>query len=426
MALPKIVKVESFVPSTEGSGGDYHRQSTEHWIVQGNISNPMSMFPEYAVSRTSWGIGVLGSLFVKVTAEDGTVGYATGFGGPAACWLIEEHLKRFVVGKSPAQTNLIWEQMYRGSLFYGRKGIPMLAISVVDLAIWDLLGKLLNQPVMNLIGGRTKEYLPLYLTSNNADYAESVGFIGSKVPLPHGPHEGEAGLRKNVEFLRKMRNSIKNPDHFLSVDCYMSLDVNYAVKLAQRCIDEKVDIKWWEEVLSPDDVAGHKLLKERMPTVTWTTGEHEYNKVAMRELIEHRAIDIIQADVMWVGGLTELIKINAMCEAYGAQVVPHGSGPYSYHAVMSFPNSHFSEYICNSPDGRAVLPCFGDLFLDEPVPTNGRIDIDETKPGFGLTLNPEAKLIPFSSFFTANPSAGPKVNGQVNGEVEAVDSVKLA
>lgn len=69
-----------------------------------------------------------------------------------------------------------------------------------------------------------------------------------------------------------MRDSIKNPDHFLSVDCYMSLDVNYAVKLAQRCIDEKVDIKWWEEVLSPDDVAGHKLLKERMPTVTWTTG----------------------------------------------------------------------------------------------------------------------------------------------------------
>jgi len=82
----------------------------------------MHKYEEYRHSRTSWGIGVLGSIFVKLTASDGQVGYATGFGGPPACWLIEEHFKRFVVGQDPRDYNKIWDQMFRASMFYGRKG----------------------------------------------------------------------------------------------------------------------------------------------------------------------------------------------------------------------------------------------------------------------------------------------------------------
>ena len=92
-------------------------------VVAGNISCPMHKYPEYRHSRTSWGIGVLGSIFVKLTASDGTEGYATGFGGPPACWLIEEHFRRFVVGQDPRDTNKIWDQMFRASMFYGRKGV---------------------------------------------------------------------------------------------------------------------------------------------------------------------------------------------------------------------------------------------------------------------------------------------------------------
>ena len=82
----------------------------------------MHKYPEYRHSRTSWGIGVLGSIFVKLTASDGTIGYATGFGGPPACWLIEEHFKRFVIGQDPRDYNKIWDQVFRASMFYGRKG----------------------------------------------------------------------------------------------------------------------------------------------------------------------------------------------------------------------------------------------------------------------------------------------------------------
>lgn len=95
----------------------------------------MHKYPEYKVSRTSWGIGVLGSIFVKLTASDGTVGYATGFGGPPACWLIEEHYRRFIVGQDPRDTNKIWDQMFRASMFYGRKGESYAGLMALSILI---------------------------------------------------------------------------------------------------------------------------------------------------------------------------------------------------------------------------------------------------------------------------------------------------
>ncbi|EJU03623.1 mandelate racemase/muconate lactonizing enzyme family protein [Dacryopinax primogenitus] len=413
--FPTIAKVESFVPSSKGSGGDYHRQGKGHWIVDTYISNPMSQYEEYRASRTSWGIGVLGSLFVKVTASDGTEGIATGFGGPPSCWLIENHFKQFVVGKDPRDLNLMWDQMFKASMFYGRKGITLATISVVDLAIWDLLGKLRGEPVYKMIGGRTKEKIPFYCTGPLPNETKRMGFWGAKVPLPYSPSEGPEGLRKNVEFLRKHRESV-GPDFPLMVDCWMSLNITYAVEIAQKCIDEKIDIYWWEEVLHPDDFDGHKLLKERMPTVRWTTGEHEYSRYGHRKLIEGRSIDIIQPDVMWIGGLTELLKVSAMASAYDIPVVPHGSGPYSYHFIMSQAHSPFCEYIANSPDGKSIHPCFGDLFLNEPLPIGGILDVSDA-PGFGLELNPQAVLIPAAHLLTPAPEkplSVPTTNGTPN------------
>jgi L-rhamnonate dehydratase len=106
---------------------------------------------------------------------------------------------------------------------------------------------------------------------------------------------------------------------------------------------------------------------------------------------------------MWLGGLTELLKVSALAAAYDVPVVPHASGPYSYHFVISQPNTPFQEYLANSADGKSVLPVFGDLFLDEPIPKNGFLTTtDFDKPGFGLTLNPAArsKLIPGDMLLT--------------------------
>ncbi len=376
MSLPtQITDIRLYTLAGAGTGGDYHRQQEGHWLVDTLISNPMSGYSDYKASRTSWGIGVLGSLLVEVETESGVIGIATGLGGEPACWLINNHFRRFLIGQDLRNINMIWDQMYRASMFYGRKGLPVAAISAVDLALWDALGKVREEPVYNLIGGKCRDEISLYCTGPAPDAAKEMGFWGGKVTLPHGPSDGEEGIRANYDYLAKHRDRL-GPEFPLMVDCYMSLNVPYAIRLAERCRD--LDIYWWEEVLHPDDVEGHVEIKRALPTLTWTTGEHEYTRYGFRRLIETRAIDVLQPDVMWVGGLTELLRISAHAmdfAAYDLQVTPHGSGPYSYHFIASQPHSQYCEYVAASPDGRSVVPVFGGLFHDEPIPKNGRISL---------------------------------------------------
>ncbi len=122
------------------------------------------------------------------------------------------------------------------------------------------------------------------------------------------------------------------------------------------------------------------------PGVRWTTGEHEYTRYGFRPLIESRSVDIVQPDVMWVGGLTELMRIAAMAAAYDIPVIPHGSGAYSYHFLATQPNVPFGEYINVSADGRELTPLFGAMFAGDPLPRNGTVVLGDA-PGFGLTLN---------------------------------------
>lgn len=103
--------------------------------------------------------------------------------------------------------------------------------------------------------------------------------------------------------------------------------------------------------------------------------------------------------------MTELLKISAMAAAYDLPVVPHASGPYSYHFVVSQANSPFQEYLANSPDGKSVLPVFGNLFTNEPIPTKGYLEVSELdKPGFGLEINPSAPLIDATSVLNPAPA----------------------
>ena len=386
-----IRAVRVYTVAAAGAGGDYHRQKQGHWLIDTLIANPMSGYPQYKASRTSWGIGVLGSIVVEIESESGVVGIATGFGGPPACWLIANHFRRFLVGADARDVNRLWDQMFRASMFYGRKGLPIAAISVVDLALWDLVGKTRGEPVYALIGGKCRDEIAFYCTGPRPEAVKALGFWGGKVPLPHGPADGEEGLRANVAFLAAHRAAV-GPDFPLMVDCYMALTAPYAVRLADKCRD--LDIYWWEEALHPDDIEGFRLLKQAHPTLKWTTGEHEYTRYGFRRLIENRLVDILQPDVMWIGGLTELLRVAAHAAAYDLPIVPHGSGPYSYHFNVSQPNAPYCEYVAASPDGRSVLPVFGSLFAGEATPENGRLEIGDA-PGFGMTIADRSVLQPF-------------------------------
>ena len=381
-----ITDVRAFVLEQIGAGGDYHDREQGHWLVDNLIATPMSAYPEYKQSRTSFGINVMNSIVVEVEASDGTVGISAGQGGAPACYMIEKHFKRFLVGQDPRKLNQFWDQMFRSSRYYGGKGVPLWAISAVDLALWDLLGLLRQEPVYQMIGGATRGQIELYCTGIRPDIAQQAGFIGGKMPLPHGPSDRVEGLNANVKQFRDMRERV-GPDFLLMADCWMALDVPYAVDLAYAL--QEVGIYWLEEALLPDDFDGHKLLKERVPWMRWTTGEHEYTRYGFRKLIESRAIDILQPDVMWCGGLTELLRISAMAAAYDIPIVPHGSGAYSYHFVITQPHCPFCEYLNTSADCSEFPPVFGEMFINEQVPINGKIRPTDD-PGWGLKLNRES------------------------------------
>lgn len=387
MSMPTIRHVRAF--TVRGGGADYHDQGEGHWIDD-HISTPMSRYPEYRQSRQSFGINVLGSLVVEIEASDGTVGFAVTTGGEIGAFIVEKHLARFLEGQKVTDIEKMWDQMYFSTLYYGRKGIVLNAISGVDLALWDLLAKVRKEPVFHLLGGPVRDELQFYATGARPDLAKEMGFIGGKMPLQHGPAEGDEGLAKNIAKLADMRSKVGD-DFWLMFDCWMSLDLNYAKRLAHAA--GEYGLKWIEEALPPDDYWGYADLRKAVPPgMMVTTGEHEATRWGFRMLFEMGCADLVQPDVGWCGGITELIKISALADAHNVLVVPHGSSVYSYHFVVTRHNSPFAEFLMMAPKADEVVPMFNPLLLDEPVPVNGRMKVPET-PGFGVRLNPDCALV---------------------------------
>lgn len=388
MSMPTIKQVRAF--TVRGGGADYHDQGDGHWI-DSQISTPMSKYPEYRMTRKSFGLNVLGTLVVEVEASDGTVGFAVTTAGEIGAFIVEKHLARFIEGQRVTDIEKIWDQMFNATLFYGRKGVVLNTISGVDLALWDLLGKIRQEPVHAMLGGPVRDELTFYATGARPDLAKQMGFIGGKMPLKHGPAEGDEGLLRNLAQLADMREKVGD-DFWLMFDCWMSLDTNYATRLAQGA--REFGLKWIEEALPPDDYWGYAELKRNVPEgMLVNTGEHEATRWGFRMLLEMDCCDIIQPDVGWCGGVTELIKISAMADAHNKLVVPHGSSVYSYHFVITRHNSPFAEFLMMAPNADEVVPMFNPLLLDEPIPENGRMRASRLDaPGFGVRLNPECQL----------------------------------
>lgn len=153
MTLPKIKQVRAWftggATAEKGAGGgDYHDQGANHWIDD-HIATPMSKYREYEQSRQSFGINVLGTLIVEVEAENGQTGFAVSTAGEMGCFIVEKHLNRFIEGKCVSDIKLIHDQMLNATLYYsGSGGLVMNTISCVDLALWDLFGKVVGLPVM--------------------------------------------------------------------------------------------------------------------------------------------------------------------------------------------------------------------------------------------------------------------------------------
>jgi L-rhamnonate dehydratase len=318
-----------------------------------------------------------GSIIVEIGTKQGITGYGMGGGGAAGALIIEKHLRDFLIGSDPRRVELLWDQMYSSTLFYGRRGVTIMALSGVDLALWDLIGRYRDQPVHQLLGGLVKEKVPAYYTGIDLDLAIRSGFNAMKIPITRGLRDGREGMKRTEAELSQIREKI-GPDRQLMIDVNCQWDVPYTIEMLERL--RPLKLAFIEEPTSPDDILGYADICRASGTTRIASGEHEYTRHGFRMLLHHKAVDILQPDLTWSGGLTEIRRVVAMAAAENLPVVPHrGGSAYALNLVLSSPNCPLAESF-GIGEGEnellaAVTPRFekGYYFATE-------------KPGFGHSL----------------------------------------
>ena len=321
--------------------------------------------------------------FLQVFTDEGITGIVPTQGGALNKVLIEDLLKPYVIGEDPLNSERIWEKMYWGSLSSGRRGAAISAISAIDIAIWDLKGKILNQPVHKLLGGH-RDTVPAYGSSINRNYTreelikETTGYVKSGFKMIKMKIGGR-DPNEDLERIKLMRETI-GPNIDLAVDVNNGWSLTTAIRMAQKI--ERYDIYWLEEPILADEMDNLAKLADET-SIPIAVGENHYTKWEFKELMEREAVEIVQADIGKCGGVTEFIKIAAMADAYGLPVCPHGSAYISVPVVAAVPNGLFSEYI------QGIHDPMGQVFIDPIKARNGEV-IPSNKPGFGIELNEEA------------------------------------
>jgi L-rhamnonate dehydratase len=372
-----------FMRITSVSATPFHSSDPSHgpsWLSSTVIANPMSKYPQYYERRSSWG-NSFPSVLIRIGSDAGLEGIGTAVGGRATAAIVEEHLAKLLVGQDPSDVECLWDQMFRSTLPYGRKGLPVMAISGVDHALWDLLGKAAGVPVYRLLGGACRADLPVYETTNDRDDWREHDGAGIKLAVPYGPTDGRDGLRRNAALVRECRETL-GPDKQIMLDCYMAFDVEYT----RRLIDlvEPLEVRWLEEPLAPDDYRGWEQLGRIDSPVAIATGEHEYTRWGFTTLIGTGGVTVLQPDVAWVGGITETIKICHLASSYHLDVVPHAGGLQAgaLHVMKSQSNTPLAEWVrtWDRATGRPAEPITG-----VPDPESGRIRPSDA-PGLGIAV----------------------------------------
>ncbi|MBN1399292.1 MAG: L-rhamnonate dehydratase, partial [Anaerolineae bacterium] len=353
------------------------------------VANPMSKFPEYKRHRSLWQPKWPG-VWIKVTAEDGTYGLgSTSFGRPVAA-IIQDHYAQHLVGLDALAIERAWDMMFRLSKPYGTVGLASVAMSGVDLALWDLAGKLQGAPIYALLGGPMRDRIFAYATGNDTDWQLELGFKAVKLACPYGPADGLWGLEENEKLVARTRELVGEHVEIM-LDCYMAFDVKYTVALAERLRPYR--LHWIEEYLIPEDLDGHVEVRQRLPWQTLATGEHMYTPWPFQQLIARRAVDILQPDIHWVGGLTACKRIAEMADSAGIQVILHGGGnsAYGQHLTYAMPNTPWAECFLATSPGVPLEEAAG--IPGVAAPKDGWL-VPSDAPGFGQEI-PAEWLTPF-------------------------------
>ncbi|NRB63690.1 MAG: mandelate racemase/muconate lactonizing enzyme family protein [Saprospiraceae bacterium] len=335
---------------------------------------------------------------VKITTDDGLVGWGEGYGPADIIQSGIKHLTPNLIGKNAIQNETLWFDLDRKSLDFARRGVLTASISALDIALWDIKGKYLNLPVSVLLGGQHRKRvvpyatglyfskenrLPKRLAEEAKDYVKQ-GFRAIKMKVG-------LSIENDIQHIKHVRNAIG--DTPLMIDANHAYSLREALQLARMA--EPYNISWFEEPVSPEYYHQYKQLRERT-SIPIAGGECEYLRFGFYELLKNNCLDILQLDICASGGLTEAKRIATLASTFGVEIVPHtwGTG-IAFHAALHFianleptpgrlyPPDFYIEYdrTENAIRERLTRPS---LHME-----NGYINIPQS-PGLGIEVNEDA------------------------------------
>lgn len=378
----KIKEIRAFEIRTEPQPQTQPRTPSQGQTL--HLNRPMSRYPRFPNSERHVSFSPWKRPAVIVTAEDGTWGFGLSLYGPPVTRIINEHLGPNLIGENVMATEKLWDMMVRLSSAFSPTGMTSYAISAVDVALWDLKGKLLGLPVYELLGGPQKEKIFCYASGFDQEWYMELGFKATKLFSPWGPEQGLEGLNKLEELVASTREII-GEDVELMLDAWTGYDIEYTVRVAERLRPYR--LKWLEDYIPAEDLVGYETVRQRLPWQTLATGEHWYNLAPFAAAAGKRLVDIFQPDVLWCGGITAATKICHLAQANTISVIAHGgmNYPFGQHLSMAMPAITWGE--------RSESVSAPGVPLEEMVKLPGTAVIKDgyvrpsDAPGFGLEIN---------------------------------------
>jgi galactonate dehydratase len=358
------------------------------------------------VESTGWGE----YLFVEVRTDEGVTGWGeittTTKSANRAVAAILRQLNDLIVGEDPSRIEHVWHKIFRSFTYMGTRGATSHAVSGIDIALWDIRGKVLGQPIYDLLGGRLRDEILLYTHPDQSKFTTREGVeqeIRGIVDSGHTalkfdpfPHLGGAwandnyldgemsrqGERIAAELTAHIRE-ITGPDIEILIDAHGRFNVPTAIRLC-RSLEDAADIDWFEEPVPVESYHALRQVKENV-SARITVGERLHTRWEFIPILENRLADYIMPDVTWAGGISELKKISTMAEAYYIPISPHdASGPINVvagaHVMMTVPNFYRVE------TSRHDLGKYN-AFIETPLDNKGGSLRLTTKPGLGIEMN---------------------------------------
>jgi L-rhamnonate dehydratase len=318
------------------------------------VAAPMARFERFRERRASW-MWPTRKAFVRIETECGAIGWSCTNGGEVVALMVNAHFGPLLAGEDAADITGAWEQMFCSILPTGNSGMPMMAISAVDIALWDLRARAEGRALVELLGGVRRAGVPVYATTSRPEAHGGRGWQGLKAAAPFGPESGAEGLAENVALMRRFRE-VAGPGTPIMVDAFMAWDVDYTMRFAEAV--QELGLSWIEDPLPPYDLPGMRRLKERLGgDVALALGNFAFNRWECAALLEGGLADILQPDVAWAGGITEALRILAMAEEAGTPVILHNTceQPWALALAAAAPDAQMVEFV----DRGAVSPLYG-------------------------------------------------------------------